>query len=212
MWPLVTVGEKKILKHPQKPGGMLISLTGWWKGNCVFRHVLVKLFLDGTYWASFCGHFVTFFPPWKRWNHRSEITTAAVLWRMKLQTLYSQLQRSIFGWSIKSIAKDDISEMLNIVLSNSDSSMSRQQICTAFWKLLSSCLWATCRYSSDTSPIGALSILPPVSWGCWFHRTPPGLAHATVSFIFSCPYRQTSYIQNSYKTCKHQNELRCFSD
>lgn len=178
-----------------------MSLTGSWKGTCVFRHVLVKLFLGGTYWASFCGRFVTLL----------EITTAAVLWRMKLLTLYSELQRSIFGWSIKSIAKDDISEMLNIVLSNSDSSMSRQQICTAFWKLLSSCLWPTCRYSSDTSPIGALSILPPVSRGCWFHRTPPGLAHATVSFIVSCPHRQTSYIRNSYKTCKHHTELRCFS-
>lgn len=46
------------------------------------------------------------------------------------------------------------------------------------------CLGSTCRYSPYASPIGALSLLPPVSWSCGFHCSPTGLVHATVSFIF----------------------------
>lgn len=51
--------------------------------------------------------------------------------------------------------------------------------------ILSKLCGCVCRYSSDTSPLRAVSILPPVPRGCGLHRTPPGLVHATVSFIFN---------------------------
>lgn len=51
-----------------------------------------------------------------------------------------------------------------------------------YFKKLVSLVCGACRYSSDTSPIGALSILPPVSWRCWFNRSPSWLADATVSY------------------------------
>lgn len=47
------------------------------------------------------------------------------------------------------------------------------------------CLGSTCRYPPHTSPIGALTLLPPVSWSCGLHCSPPGLVHATVSLTSS---------------------------
>lgn len=46
------------------------------------------------------------------------------------------------------------------------------------------CVGSTCRYPSHTSPIGALPLLPPVSWSGGVHCSPPGLVHATVSSTF----------------------------
>lgn len=66
-----------------------------------------------------------------------------------------------------------------------------------FKNVPSLCLWPTYRYSSDTSPIGALSLLPSVSWSCRFHRAPPGLDHATVSTIYSSPHYHRKELPNS---------------
>lgn len=72
-------------------------------------------------------------------------------------------------------------------------SSTQRQVRHISWKLLffvicatdtEACVGSTCRYPSHTSPIGALSLLPSVSWSGGVHCSPPGLVHATVSSTF----------------------------
>lgn len=75
------------------------------------------------------------------------------------------------------------------------------RICSSYFKAV-----FTFRYSSDSSSIGALSILPLVSWCCWFDCTSSGLAHATVS-SFYCQLLHSVVFWNMCKLNSDVKEL-----